>query len=275
MLSSEFGIDVNGDFVITLLSGPMTQMPEPDLGPGGINTRTPNMARIYVYLLGGMDTSAANRKAAQRLIAAVPDMAGIIRDNRAFSGRVVRYLAGQAGIRQFPGLGGLPPSSTVTRGRSRSRRPRAWSTSATTRWSGRTARRCSHPATSWPWCAPTSRKPDDVLAHLEVLRLIDLAQPVAVISAFTLHFPRRRERAVPVSPCRPGCRLRVTSSMVTDSRNCEQCGALFTPRREHARFCSARCRVAWNRLNAGATLRGSRTRPPVLTWASMRPARTR
>ena len=38
--------------------------------------------------------------------------------------------------------------------------------------------------------------------------------------------------------------------MVTDSRNCEQCGVLFTPRREHARFCSARCRVAWNRLNA-------------------------
>jgi hypothetical protein len=29
-------------------------------------------------------------------------------------------------------------------------------------------------------------------------------------------------------------------------RNCEQCGALFTPRREHARFCSAACRVAWN-----------------------------
>ncbi len=38
--------------------------------------------------------------------------------------------------------------------------------------------------------------------------------------------------------------------MVIDTRNCEQCGAPFTPRREHARFCSARCRVAWNRLNA-------------------------
>ena len=25
---------------------------------------------------------------------------------------------------------------------------------------------------------------------------------------------------------------------------------MFTPRREHARFCSARCRVAWNRQNA-------------------------
>jgi hypothetical protein len=37
---------------------------------------------------------------------------------------------------------------------------------------------------------------------------------------------------------------------MADTRNCEQCGAVFVPRREHARFCSARCRVAWNRENA-------------------------
>jgi hypothetical protein len=40
--------------------------------------------------------------------------------------------------------------------------------------------------------------------------------------------------------------------LVIDTRNCEQCGAVFTPRREHARFCSARCRVAWNRENTAA-----------------------
>jgi hypothetical protein len=34
---------------------------------------------------------------------------------------------------------------------------------------------------------------------------------------------------------------------VTDTRNCEQCGTAFTPRREHARFCSGGCTVAWNR----------------------------
>jgi hypothetical protein len=36
---------------------------------------------------------------------------------------------------------------------------------------------------------------------------------------------------------------------MADTRVCEQCGAVFAPRREHARFCSARCRVAWNREN--------------------------
>jgi hypothetical protein len=40
---------------------------------------------------------------------------------------------------------------------------------------------------------------------------------------------------------------------MTDVRDCEQCGARFTPRREHARFCSARCRVAWNRADRANT----------------------
>ncbi len=39
---------------------------------------------------------------------------------------------------------------------------------------------------------------------------------------------------------------------MASTRTCEQCGTSFTPRREHARFCSARCRVAWNRRNASA-----------------------
>lgn len=34
-----------------------------------------------------------------------------------------------------------------------------------------------------------------------------------------------------------------------ETRRCERCGKEFEPKREHARFCSARCRVAWNREN--------------------------
>jgi hypothetical protein len=47
--------------------------------------------------------------------------------------------------------------------------------------------------------------------------------------------------------------------MRTDIRTCEQCGTSFTPRREHARFCSPRCRVAWNRRQA--------SEPPAETGA--------
>ena len=36
---------------------------------------------------------------------------------------------------------------------------------------------------------------------------------------------------------------------MAESRRCERCDKEFEPKREHARFCSARCRVAWNREN--------------------------
>ncbi len=37
---------------------------------------------------------------------------------------------------------------------------------------------------------------------------------------------------------------------MADVRSCEQCGAEYEPRREHARFCSALCRIIWNRQHA-------------------------
>jgi hypothetical protein len=36
---------------------------------------------------------------------------------------------------------------------------------------------------------------------------------------------------------------------MAETRRCERCGREYEPKREHARFCSARCRVAWNREN--------------------------
>jgi hypothetical protein len=48
-----------------------------------------------------------------------------------------------------------------------------------------------------------------------------------------------------------------------DERVCEQCGAGFVPRREHARFCSVPCRVAWNRGHMGDTAAGA----TALLWS--------
>jgi hypothetical protein len=48
-----------------------------------------------------------------------------------------------------------------------------------------------------------------------------------------------------------------------DTRECAQCGAQFAPRREHARFCSARCRVVWNRQIADSPGAGE----GVLGWS--------
>jgi hypothetical protein len=38
---------------------------------------------------------------------------------------------------------------------------------------------------------------------------------------------------------------------MADGRSCEQCGEVFVPQREHARFCRAGCRAAWNREHMG------------------------
>jgi hypothetical protein len=50
---------------------------------------------------------------------------------------------------------------------------------------------------------------------------------------------------------------------MTEVRNCAQCGAQFEPRREHARFCSALCRITWNRQHAS----GQPTRGTPLSWS--------
>ena len=50
---------------------------------------------------------------------------------------------------------------------------------------------------------------------------------------------------------------------MVDSRECEQCGAVFGPRREHARFCCVRCRGAWNREHTGDPLAGA----SALLWS--------
>ena len=51
--------------------------------------------------------------------------------------------------------------------------------------------------------------------------------------------------------------------MVPDIRDCEQCGTAFVPRREHARFCSAACRAAWNREHMGDPAAGA----SALQWS--------
>jgi hypothetical protein len=50
---------------------------------------------------------------------------------------------------------------------------------------------------------------------------------------------------------------------MAEDRNCEQCGTSFVPRREHARFCSADCRAAWNREHTGDAAAGA----SALQWS--------
>jgi hypothetical protein len=84
------------------------------LGRHGFDPNVPNIARRYNFWLGGKDDFAAARETAARLLEAVPDAAVAARENRPFLNRAVRYLAGEAGIRQFLEIGaGLPSAHAV------------------------------------------------------------------------------------------------------------------------------------------------------------------
>jgi hypothetical protein len=72
------------------------------------DTSVPNVARMYDYALGGKDHFAADREAAEKILAAQPDAVVTAKDNRLFLQRAVRYITSQ-GVAQFIDIGsGLP-----------------------------------------------------------------------------------------------------------------------------------------------------------------------
>ena len=82
--------------------------------PTGIDTSRPHPARTYDYFLGGKNNFAADREVADRVLAGWPAIRIGVRENRKFLARVVRYLAGEAGIRQFLDIGtGLPTADNT------------------------------------------------------------------------------------------------------------------------------------------------------------------
>ena len=93
----------------------------PTLDSGGwpeIDTNVAHVARVYDYLLGGKANFAVDREAAERAYAAWPGgLDGVRADarvHRALLGRVVRYLAGEAGMRQFLDVGtGIPKENNT------------------------------------------------------------------------------------------------------------------------------------------------------------------
>jgi hypothetical protein len=79
-----------------------------------LDTGVAHVARVYNYWLGGTDNFAADRAAGEQAIRAFPGIALSARSNRAFLARAVRFLALEAGIRQFLDIGTGIPSANNT-----------------------------------------------------------------------------------------------------------------------------------------------------------------
>ena len=93
---------------------PAAAAEDPDWLPPEINTSVAHPARVYDYFLGGKDNFAADRALADAVAEAMPSAALMARANRAFLGRAVRYLATEAGVRQFLDVGtGIPTAGNT------------------------------------------------------------------------------------------------------------------------------------------------------------------
>src|SRR5262252_10083769 len=82
--------------------------------PAEIDTTVAHPARVYDYWLGGKDNFAADREAAERVLAVAPGLRWRVQAARAFLARGVRFLATDCGIRQFLDIGTGIPSANNT-----------------------------------------------------------------------------------------------------------------------------------------------------------------
>ena len=149
----------------------------------------PSAARIYDYLLGGKDNYPADRAVAESMIAQLPNVRLAVQWNRAFLRRVVRYLVGEAGIRQIIDIGaGLPTAGNTheialdacpqTKVVYVDHDPVVLAH----------ARNMLHGVPNTAIIEQDLLAPDEILADPALRNLIDFSQPVAVLLLSILHF---------------------------------------------------------------------------------------
>jgi len=149
----------------------------------------PSAARIYDYLLGGKDNYPVDRAVAESMIAQLPNVRLAVQWNRAFFRRVVRYLVGEAGIRQIIDIGAGLPTAGNTHEIARQADPET-----------RVvyvdhdpvvlahARNMLHGVPNAAIIEQDLLAPDEILADPALRNLIDFSQPTAVLLLSILHF---------------------------------------------------------------------------------------
>jgi hypothetical protein len=157
----------------------------------GVDFTKAHPARVYDFYLGGKDHFAVDRETGERGLLSWPTVRTATRENRRFLARAVKYLAGEAGIRQFIDIGtGLPTAGNTHEVAQRiapdSRilyadndplvlaHARALLTSAP---EGRTA-----------YMQADLREPEKILANPLLEEVLDLSKPVALMLVAILHF---------------------------------------------------------------------------------------
>lgn len=175
----------------------MTYLAAGDPPVPGIDTSRPHPARMYDYYIGGKNHFAADRAVADRALASWSAGRIGLRENRRFLGRVVRFLAAEAGIRQFLDIGsGLPTSANV--------HEIAQAVDPSCRvvyvdndpmvLAHARALLASAPEGRTAYIQADLRSPLDILSSPVARSVLDFSQPVALILIAVLHFLRDEDK---------------------------------------------------------------------------------
>ena len=153
------------------------------------DTSVPHIARVYDYWLGGTDNFAADRVMGERTLQAYPNLVYSVRANRAFLTRAVRFLAGEAGIRQFLDIGTGIPTANNTHEAAQRVAPSSrivYVDHDPVVLSHAQALLASTPEGACTYIDADLRDPETILAA--AADTLDFSQPVAVMLIAVMHF---------------------------------------------------------------------------------------
>ncbi len=156
--------------------------------PPGVDPSQPSAARVYDFLLGGVNNFAADRAAAELMKSMAPELVDAAYANRGFHQRAAKWIA-ERGVRQFIDVGSGLPSVGNTHEVVRKVRPDARvvyvDNDPMVQIHG------SHLLGADDRAAVVladMRDPESVLGSKAVKRLIDFSEPAAVLMTAVLHF---------------------------------------------------------------------------------------
>ena len=156
-----------------------------------IDSSKPHSARVYDYFIGGENHFAADRAAAEEVLRNSPSVRVAARENRAFLGRAVRYLAAEEGIRQFLDIGAGLPTTDNVHDVAQAQAPSArvvYADNDPLVLAHARALLTSAPAGRTAYIHADLRDPAAILADPVTREVLDFGQPIGLILVAVLHF---------------------------------------------------------------------------------------
>jgi hypothetical protein len=184
LAGEEMGTDVSSDESDASVAAPTQAQHR-------IDTTTAHPARRYNYWLGGKSHFAADRESGDAVAAAFPTARVSALENRAFMRRAVTFLTREVGIRQFLDIGtGIPaPNNTHEVAQAIAPESRVvYVDNDPIVLSHARALLNSSPEGATTYIEADLRDYQTILKHSDLIGMLDLSRPVALMLVAILHF---------------------------------------------------------------------------------------